>query len=442
MHGRKRPHERFPVNAETRTGVKAPYVGFREAAPWIEARGAIGCLAGGPFRREQGLNPGCHTAEEQAVPPLGSNRRNKIVGLTVAATLLLGLADHASGYELSFAIFYLIPVSTAAWSLGFGVGLAISVLSAVTWFVNDAAWGGHAYSHYLIPYWNAFMRLGLFAIVAFMLARLRAGAERERDAHHKLALSYAALDELRKQQLLIKDQILSNVSHELRTPLTAVHQFVMILLDGLAGELSSQQSEYLEIVRRNVEQLTNMIQDLLDATRAEAGKLSIDPSPVALDDVVTEVVQTMRSRATELGISLEHEAVDTLPPVFADDARIRQILINLIDNALKFTPSGGRVTVQTALHDAAHAKVTVSDTGKGIPPDVVEKLFERLFQGARDSVTSRQGLGLGLYICRELVTLQGGQIEVESQPGRGSQFCFTLPLLAEPVESRPERRLT
>jgi len=381
------------------------------------------------------------------VLPLASDRRARIVGLTVASTLLLGLADHASGFELSFAIFYLIPVSVAAWSLGYTAGLAISLLSAVTWFVNDAALGGHAYSHYLIPYWNAFMRLGLFAIVAFILARLRAGAERERDAHRKLELSYSALDELRKQQLLIKDQILSNVSHELRTPLTAVHQFVAILLDGLAGELSPQQTEYLEIVRKNVDQLTDMIQDLLDATRAEAGKLSIDPLPVALHDVVTEVVRTMRSRAMGLGISLDHEAVDTLPPVFADPARIRQILINLIDNALKFTPSGGCVTVQVALRGAAHAQVTVSDTGKGIPPDIVEKLFERLFQGGRDSATSRQGLGLGLYICRELVTLQGGQIAVESEPGRGSRFSFTLPLLAEPVEacpveSRQERRLT
>jgi len=118
---------------------------------------------------------------------------------------------------------YLIRASIAAWYLGFPAGLAISLISALTWFVNDAAWGGHVYSHHVMPYWNAFMRLTLFAIVAFILARLRAAAERERDAHHKLALSYAALDELRKQQLLIKDQILSNVSHELRTPLTAVH---------------------------------------------------------------------------------------------------------------------------------------------------------------------------------------------------------------------------
>jgi len=375
------------------------------------------------------------------VSPWVSDRRTIIIGLTGAFTLLLGFADHASGYEISFSIFYLIPISVAAWFIGTTAGLAISLLSAVTWFLNDAVLGEHAYSHYLIPYWNAFMRLALFAIVTIMLARLRAGERRERAAHDELALSYSALDELRKQQLLIKDQILSNVSHELRTPLTAVHQFVTILLDGLAGELDPQQKEYLEIARRNVVQLNEMIQDLLEATRADAGKLSVDPASVALHDVVTEVVRTLQSRAAELGIALEYEGTDALPPVFADAARIRQILINLIDNALKFTPSGGRVTVQTALRDAAYAQVSVSDTGKGIAPDVEEKLFQRLFQGARESAASRQGLGLGLYICRELVTLQGGQIGVETELGRGSRFSFSLPLLADPTESRQERRL-
>jgi len=366
-----------------------------------------------------------------------TNRRIRIIGLTVASTLILGIADYASGFEISFSIFYLIPISAAAWYLGTGAGLVLSLLSAVTWFVNDAALGGHVYSHYLIPYWNAFMRLGLFSIVAVILARLRASAERERDAHHKLALSYAALDELRKQQLLIKDQILSNVSHELRTPLTAVHQFVTILLDGLAGELNTQQLEYLQIARKNVEQLTGMIQDLLDATRADAGKLSIEPSPVALRDVVAEVVRTLQSRSQELGITLEHEAVGELPTVFGDSARIRQILINLIDNALKFTSGGGHVTVRTVRQDADHARVSIQDNGKGIPPDVVERLFERLYQGSRDATISRQGLGLGLYICRELVTLQGGQIGVESESGHGSEFWFTLPLLESTAEAHP-----
>lgn len=374
--------------------------------------------------------------------PLPWNRRAAITVVSLAATLLIGLADRASGYEISFSIFYLIPISTAAWFLGFTAGLAISSLSALTWFLNDSAIGGHTYSHELIPYWNAFMRLALFAIVTFILARLRAAGERERDAHHKLELSYTALDELRKQQLLIKDQILSNVSHELRTPLTAVHQFVTILLDGLAGRLEPQQREYLEIARRNVDQLTNMIQDLLDATRAEAGKLSVDLSSVPLQAVVEEVVRTLQSRAQELGISLEHEMTEPLPPVLADPARIRQIMINLIDNALKFTPRGGRVTVRSSRHDPRHAQISVSDTGKGIPPDVEARLFERLFQGPRDATVSRQGLGLGLFICRELVTLQGGRIAVESEPGRGSRFFFTLPLVADLAEESPERRPT
>ncbi len=369
------------------------------------------------------------------IPPL---RRRAAFALATALLAVLGVADWATGVEISFSIFYLIPVSVAAWFTGRAGGLFMSLLSATVWFANDSVIGDHAYSHPLIPVWNAFMRFGVFSIVTIILSRLGVALERERCAHQELDLSYAALDELRKQQLLLKDQILSNVSHELRTPLTAVHQFVSLLLDGLAGELKPEQKEYLEIASKNVDQLSRMIQDLLDATRADAGKLTMQPRPIELCDVVAEVIRTLRSRAAESGVSLTGEIPSELPTVRADPARVRQVLLNLVDNAIKFTPANGSVRVSASPGEPGSVLVAVSDTGIGMEPQVQAKLFQRLYQENAGSTASRQGLGLGLYISRELVSRQGGRMWVESQPGRGSTFSFTIPIAeaSEPAWGR------
>ncbi len=357
---------------------------------------------------------------------------------TVALTGLVGLADHLTGTEISFSIFYLIPVSLAAWFLGRPYGLVVALAGATMWFLNDSLLGGQQYSHRLIPYWNAFVRLGVFSLVSIILAQLGAALQRERQASQELALSYAALDGLRKQQLLIKDQLLSNVSHELRTPLTAVHRFVTLLCDGRAGGLEPQQREYLALALQNVDQLARMIQGLLDATRADAGKLEIEPRRVVVGEISSEVIRTLRSRADELGIALEAQVPEDLPAVLADPARLEQILFNLIDNALKFTPQGGHVAIQARQRETepGFVCIAVSDTGRGIHPEAQIEIFQRLYQGQGASATSRQGLGLGLYIARELVTRQGGRIWVESQPGRGSTFSFTLPV-AEAPEHTP-----
>jgi signal transduction histidine kinase len=176
-----------------------------------------------------------------------------------------------------------------------------------------------------------------------------------------------------------------------------------------------------------------MIQDLLDATRADTGKLTIEPRPLQLKEVSSEVIRALHPRAGELDVSLVDEVPLDLPTLLADPARVRQVLFNLVDNALKFTPKGGRVEIRSELRDAepGYACITVSDTGHGIRPEAQGELFQRLHQARDGAGTSRQGLGLGLYIARELVTRQGGRIWVESQPDRGSRFTFTLPLAGD-----------
>ena len=244
----------------------------------------------------------------------------------------------------------------------------------------------------------------------------------------ELAAAYTTLNLLSQEQLQAKDQVLSHVSHELRTPLTAAHQFVTIVLDGIAGEIEPEQREYLDIVLRNLKQLQTMIGDLLDTTRARGGKLTIDPYPLELCEVVDDLIRIMRSPASEKNITIDADVVG-VPMIFADSARLRQILTNLLDNAVKFM-STGSIAIRAEVHeeDRNFLRVSVQDTGPGIPPECIDRVFDRLYQIDSDVDSGRKGLGLGLYICRELAVRMGGTLSVESEPGRGSTFFLTLPI--------------
>lgn len=249
---------------------------------------------------------------------------------------------------------------------------------------------------------------------------MRFAAERQRRS--------LAADRERQQENAIKDQLLSHVSHELRTPLTAVLQFVSILRDGIAGELNSQQSEYLGIILRNVEQLKRMISTLMDATRATTGKLSYEPRRVRVQDVIRDAVDSVAAVAATKQIELVIDRASPSCEVIADAQRIVQVLRNLLENAIKFTPEGNAVTVQVACsdHKPHEATVSVRDTGRGISPEDIEQIFDRMYQVGDQRDVCRKGLGLGLHIAKEIVALHGGEIHVESEVGHGS--CFSFPL--------------
>ncbi|MEX0801939.1 MAG: HAMP domain-containing sensor histidine kinase, partial [Candidatus Binatia bacterium] len=222
------------------------------------------------------------------------------------------------------------------------------------------------------------------------------------------------------------------VSHELRSPISAIYQFVTILLDGLAGDLSSEQQAYLNIVLRNVKQLRNMISDLLEATRADAGKLAFDPRCVSLPAVISDVFETTLPTASAKRVALAADVASNLPLVFADHARVKQVVTNLIENGIKFTPANGEITVRAQIYDPDpdFLCVSVADNGCGISPEGTQKIFDRLYQETRSIDRNRQGLGLGLFICKELVNLHGGKVWVESDLGKGSRFYFTLPVFS------------
>jgi signal transduction histidine kinase len=243
-----------------------------------------------------------------------------------------------------------------------------------------------------------------------------------------------SLEMSRKQQLEFKNQFLSHVSHELRTPLTCIHQFVTLLLDGLAGEVTPDQSDHLKTILKSVNQLGAMVRDLLEASRAESGKIRIEPRCVSIGDLIQQAVAMMQPVAREKEVGMEVGVDARIPFVYGDPGRILEVLINLIENGIKFTPSGGAVTVQASLvpTDPDFVYVAVMDTGCGIHSEARALIFERLYQDPNAVDNNRKGLGLGLFIAKELVSLHGGRIWVASQSGHGSTFSFTLPLYSLP----------
>ncbi|HEX6803947.1 MAG TPA: hybrid sensor histidine kinase/response regulator [Terriglobales bacterium] len=243
-----------------------------------------------------------------------------------------------------------------------------------------------------------------------------------------------SLEMSRKQQLEFKNQFLSHVSHELRTPLTCIHQYATILLDGLAGQLKPEQRGHLSTILRSVNQLNAMVRDLLEASRAESGKLRIEPCCVEIQDILRQAVSMVLETARQKDIRVNVQMEGNLPLVLGDPDRILEILINLLDNAVKFTPAAGKITVHAArtASDPDFLYLAVEDNGCGITPEARPLIFERLYQDPNAVDNNRKGLGLGLFITKELVNLHGGRIWVSSEAGQGSTFSFTLPVYSLP----------
>jgi signal transduction histidine kinase/HAMP domain-containing protein len=226
-----------------------------------------------------------------------------------------------------------------------------------------------------------------------------------------------------------KDQFLSNISHELRTPLNSIIGFTDLLLtEDLGASVSAQQRDFLETVARNGRQLLQLINELLDLQRIAAGQMELNAEPVELAGLIDEATGTVQAQAQQ-----HRHALVIMPPppgvrVQADRGRVRQILLNLLSNAIKFTPDGGRITVTASLDNGGDfARIAVADTGIGIARDDQPKLFKEFAQIDASASRKYEGTGLGLALSKRLVELQGGEIGLDSDVGKGSTFWFTLP---------------
>jgi signal transduction histidine kinase len=248
-----------------------------------------------------------------------------------------------------------------------------------------------------------------------------------------MALGNAELYETARELDRMKSEFVAVVSHEVRTPLTSIQGSLELVLDERYFEMVPKMRELLRICQTNVERLRLLINDILDFSKIEASRLSLNFAPMQMGELAAEVVASVEALAGQKGIVIRVDAAEDLPAVHADRIRVGQVLGNLLGNALKFTPEGGHVDVIVDAAPEGGVQCVVSDSGAGIAPEDLGKLFQK-FQQIDSSLTRKQGgTGLGLVISKGLVEGHGGRIWVESEVGVGSRFCFSLPLV--PPES-------
>jgi NtrC-family two-component system sensor histidine kinase KinB len=247
-----------------------------------------------------------------------------------------------------------------------------------------------------------------------------------RDDADTLLGAAVVLSDVTKFRLVdqLKSDMVSTVSHELKTPLTSVQMAVHLLLEEAVGPLMPKQVELLLAARQDSDRLLAMVNDLLDLTRIEQGRLKLDLHPVAPGDLIAAAIERNEARARDAGIDLDSDATAGLDPVHVDRERIDHVFDNLVGNALRHTERGGKVRM-TARRGHGEVGFSVEDSGEGIPPEHLSRIFEKFYRvpGSRH----RGGAGLGLAIAREIVTAQGGQITATSLPGAGTTITFTLP---------------
>jgi PAS domain S-box-containing protein len=226
----------------------------------------------------------------------------------------------------------------------------------------------------------------------------------------------------------MKSDFVSNVSHELRTPLTSIKGSVDNMLDGLTGSLNEKQIRYLARIKSNTDRLSRLINDLLDLSKIEAGRTDLRPVIFPLTALAGEITEHLKPVAAEKLIQIDVLSPDPGVSVWADRDKITQILMNLIGNAVKFTPRAGKVTVAIERNGNEWVQISVTDTGPGILPEEMRKLFAKFYQIGNADKQRPKGTGLGLAISKALVEMHGGKIWVESEVDRGSTFSFTLPV--------------
>ncbi|KAF0108383.1 MAG: hypothetical protein FD146_957 [Anaerolineaceae bacterium] len=252
-----------------------------------------------------------------------------------------------------------------------------------------------------------------------------------RNLENRVRARTAELQEaLRKLSELnqLKANFIANISHELRTPLTHVKGYLELLAAAALGPLTGEQQDALEVSLRATGRLEELINNLIMFSVASHGEMSLKLSPVGLDGIFAEALNYSRPKAESRGIELEVAVESGLPPVKADAEKISWAVLQLLDNAIKFTPAGGKVTLSACLETAALVMISVSDSGIGIPPERLKELFEPFHQLDGSSTRRFGGTGMGLALVRDILEAHGSVIEVESEDGKGATFRF--PLLA------------
>jgi len=245
--------------------------------------------------------------------------------------------------------------------------------------------------------------------------------------HAAVAIENARLYEELRRANTAKSEFVSFVAHELRTPISSILGYATLLAHGTVGSLNEKQKQFIEAVEQNVNRMELLVSDLQDISRIESGQLSLELVNASVEHVLKGAAQTLNAQIERHGQTIELNVPEELPRVKADPIRLGQVVNNLLSNATKYTPDGGRITVTAQKRDG-YVECSVSDTGVGIEPADQERIFDKFYRVHNPTIDNVPGTGLGLSIAKSLLEMQGGSIQVESEPGKGSTFRFTVPI--------------
>jgi signal transduction histidine kinase len=342
--------------------------------------------------------------ERRLMEYLSSLPKRSLVVLGLILTALLGAADYLTGPELSFSIFYLIPVCLVAWFVNRRAGIAMSVIGAVVWLMADLS-AGHFYSNPAIAYWNATVRLGFFIITS------------------ALAVAVSALRTSRERQ----EELVRFIAHDLRSPLGIVIGGLQALND-IGGETTDgTQKDLVETCIVSGNRMLMLVNSLLDVARLESGHMPLQLSQADVQDLMASSLKQVEWWAQEQHITILLQQEPSITSVYADPALTERVLVNLLSNAIQFSQRESIITIRIASLNASTIVFSVTDQGCGIPKEWLSRVFDKFAQVEAHKMGDRIGSGLGLTFCRLAVEAQGGRIWLKSAINKGTTVTFTLP---------------
>ena len=252
-------------------------------------------------------------------------------------------------------------------------------------------------------------------------------------SHAAIAVENAQLFDKVREANDAKSEFMSTASHELKIPMTSIKGYAKLLQMGAGGALNEQQTNFLNVIANNVDRMSQLVNDLLDVSRIEAGRIRLEIQDVHITDVIQEVIESVKNQIDNKNLTLTLDLADNLPKMRADYGRMVQIVTNLVSNAYKYTPEGGHITVSAQPHngDIQGIAVTVVDTGFGISEDDQARLFTTFFRSSDEKVRDEPGTGLGLSITKKMIESHGGELTVKSELGKGSAFTVSMPLVCK-----------
>ena len=338
------------------------------------------------------------------------------------------------GFDSPFVFCLFVLVVSVAMRFGYAAALAQACTFIGANVVLDLIGGQPLDATF---FFRSFFLVLTALLAGFLVEQVTRDQAALRSSHAALSEAYANLAVAHQELLQIdelKSNFIANVSHELRTPLTSVLAYSELLLT-YHDQGSPEQQEFLEIIHTESARLTRLLNDVLDLAKIESGDMTLSFAPVDVEELVGEAARAHRALIEQEGLTFEVDVTPDLPFVRGDHDRLRQVLANLLSNATKFTRSGSiRLAARRA---GSEVHLSVADTGVGIPPEHVGRVFDKFHQVGDVMTDKPTGTGLGLAICRELVQSHGGRIWAESEPGKGSTFTFALPVTADELARQP-----